>query len=67
MGATENKKRSLVIDFFDLYDLYFSDHSETRLNTYVSAVGERRIGLLDTSNADWIVTFRRWTEKWFNL
>ena len=65
LGKTDEKSRSLVVDFFDLYDLYFSDHSETRLNTYVDAIGEDKVGLLDTTNPDWLNTFRRWTAKWF--
>lgn len=65
LGATENKSRSLIIDFFDLYDAYFSDHSETRLNTYIGAIGERRVGILDTSIDDWKETLKAWTKKWF--
>lgn len=66
LGATENKSRSLIIDFFDLYDAYFSEHSETRLNTYISAIGEKRVGILDTSIDDWKETIKRWTIKWFD-
>ena len=66
LGATSNKPRSLVIDFFDLYDAYFSEHSETRLNTYVRSIGQKRIGILDTSVEDWLETFKKWTIKWFN-
>lgn len=65
LGATKTKSRSLIIDFFDLYDAYFSVHSETRLNTYVEAIGEKRIGIIDTSVDDWLETFRKWTIKWF--
>ena len=65
LGATENKSRSLIVDFFDLYDAYFSEHSETRLNTYIGAIGEKRVGILDTSIDDWLETFKRWTAKWF--
>lgn len=65
LGKTDAKSRSLVIDFFDLYDLYFSEHSETRLNTYIDAIGENKVGLLDTTNPEWINTFKRWTAKWF--
>lgn len=65
LGATESKSRSLIVDFFDLYDAYFSEHSETRLNTYIGAIGEKRVGILDTSIDDWLETFKRWTAKWF--
>lgn len=65
LGATSSKDRSLIIDFFDLYDAYFSKHSETRLNTYVSSIGENKVGILDTSVDDWKETFERWTKKWF--
>ena len=65
LGATADKPRSLVVDFFDLYDAYFSEHSETRLNTYIRAIGKKRIGILDVSAEGWLDTFKRWTEKWF--
>ena len=65
LGATSTKDRSLIIDFFDLYDAYFSKHSETRLNTYVSSIGEDKVGILDTSIDDWLKTFENWTKKWF--
>ncbi len=65
LGATDSKDRSLIIDFFDLYDIYFSKHSETRLNTYVSSIGEEKVGILDTSIDDWLKTFENWTKKWF--
>lgn len=65
LGATETKSRSLIIDFFDLYDAYFSEHSETRLNTYIQSIGEKRVGILDTSVEDWLETLKRWTIKWF--
>ena len=65
LGATETKSRSLIVDFFDLYDAYFSEHSETRLNTYIGAIGENRVGILDVSIDSWLETFRRWTIKWF--
>ena len=65
LGATKTKSRSLIIDFFDLYDAYFSEHSETRLNTYIGAIGEKRVGILDTSIDDWKETIKRWTIKWF--
>lgn len=65
LGATKTKSRSLIIDFFDLFDAYFSEHSETRLNTYIDAIGEKNVGILDTSIDDWKETIRRWTIKWF--
>ena len=67
LGATETKKRSLVIDFFDIYDAYFSEHSQTRLNTYIRAIGKKRIGILDVSAQGWLDTFVKWTKKWFEI
>lgn len=67
LGATDTKKRSLVIDFFDIYDAYFSDHSQARLNTYIQAIGEKRIGVLDVSAEGWLDTFVKWTKKWFEI
>lgn len=66
LGSTEMKKRSLVVDFFDLYDAYFSDHSEARLNTYISAVGENKVGIVDVSVDGWLDLIKRWTTKWFD-
>lgn len=67
LGTTKTKSRSLIIDFFDLYDAYFSDHSETRLNTYVEAIGENHVGILDTSADDVYETLERWIKKWFRI
>lgn len=67
LGATKDKQRSLVIDFIDIFDEYFSEHSESRLNTYVEAVGEKNVGLLDTSSEDCFSTLERWIKKWFEI
>lgn len=67
LGATAEKSKSLIIDFIDMFDAYFSSHSESRLNTYVESVGEKRIGILDTSSDDCFPTLERWIRKWFDL
>lgn len=67
LGATKNKKRSLIIDFIDIFDAYFSVHSESRLNTYIESVGEERIGILDTSSEDCFETLEKWIKKWFKI
>ena len=67
LGATNDKKRSLVIDFFDVYDFYFSSHSDARLQTYIKSIGAERIGILDTSHRRWLDTLIKWTKKWFNV
>jgi superfamily II DNA or RNA helicase len=67
IAATDEKDRSLIIDFIDVYDAYFSEHSETRLNTYVEAVGEDNVGIIDTSSADAMKTLEHWMKKWFRL
>lgn len=67
LGVTENKDRSLVIDFIDIYDVYFSEHSESRLETYVSEIGEKNVGILDVSEHDYLTTFENWVRKWFNV
>lgn len=67
IAATDKKDRSLIIDFIDVYDAYFSEHSETRLNTYIEAVGEDNVGIIDTSSADAMETLEHWMKKWFRL
>lgn len=67
LGVTETKQKSLIIDFIDLFDAYFSKHSEARLDTYVKQIGEDKIGILDTSVDDWLITFKNWTKKWFEI
>lgn len=64
LGATENKQKSVIVDFFDLYDAYFSKHSETRLNNYVNRIGEKKVGILDVSCEDWSETLIKWVKKW---
>lgn len=67
LGTTKTKNRSLIIDFIDVYDEYFSAHSESRLNTYVDSIGEERIGILDTSTDDCFSVLENWIKKWFKL
>lgn len=67
LGATKDKTRSLVIDFIDIFDTYFSSHSESRLNTYVEAVGEDNVGILDTTADDCFQTLEKWIKQWFNI
>ena len=65
LGTSEGKSRSLVIDFFDLFDAYFSDHSTARLKAYIKAIGEKNVEILDTSVDGYLETLKRWTIKWF--
>jgi len=67
LGVTETKVKSLVIDFIDIYDVYFSEHSESRLETYVSEIGEKNVGLLDVTDEDYLYTFECWVRKWFGI
>lgn len=67
LGTTERKDRSLVVDFFDMYDLYFSEHSETRLQTYIKSIGENNVTILDTDGIDWFEAISKFTDKWFRL
>lgn len=67
LGATETKHRSAIIDFIDVYDVYFSQHSESRLNTYVESIGEKNVGILDTSVDDCFNTLEDWLKKWFEI
>ena len=67
LGVTETKTRSLVIDFIDIYDVYFSEHSESRLETYIDEIGEDNVGILDVTAEDYLNTFEEWTKKWFDI
>lgn len=67
LGTTATKDRSLIIDFIDVYDDYFSKHSEARLETYINDIGEEKVGILDTSAQDCFETLERWTKKWFRI
>ncbi len=64
LGVTDDKKRSLIIDFFDHDNTYFSEHSDTRLNTYINAIGDDNVGVLDSSSLDCFKVLREWTETW---
>lgn len=66
LGSTEGKSRSLVIDFFDYFDDYFSEHSSTRMETYVEAIGENEVGILDTNVSEWVETLKKWVKRWFD-
>jgi len=66
LGHTDSKSRSLIIDFMDVYDAYLSVHSETRFNTYIEAIGEKNVGVLDVSVDDCFDTLEIWIKKWFS-
>lgn len=66
LGSTDDKSRSLIIDFFDFFDDYFSEHSSTRMETYVEAIGESEVGILDTNVSEWSETLKKWVKSWFD-
>ena len=65
LGVTERKTKSLIIDFFDFDDRYFSVHSNTRLDTYIDSIGEDHVGILDTSSKDYLKVLKEWITDWF--
>lgn len=65
LGAVEGKTRSIVIDFFDYCDLYFSKHSTARMETYVKSIGEDSVRILDTAVTGWIKELKKDVEQWF--
>lgn len=67
LGVTKDKLRSLIIDFFDEFDAYFSEHSVSRLQTYIDSIGENHVGILDSDIDDCYETLERWIKKWFKI
>lgn len=65
LGTAEGKDKSAVIDFIDIYDRYFSEHSESRLKTYIQSVGEEHLILFDTQNNEWLKEVEIWLKNWF--
>ena len=65
LGTTASKNKALIIDFMDIYELYFSDHSIQRLETYVNAIGEKKIGILDVTADDFYEVLEKWIKLWF--
>ena len=65
LGTTERKSRSLIIDFIDVYQAYFSAHSEARLDVYVRSIGEKNVKILDALESGYLDVLRKWTVKWF--
>lgn len=67
LGMAEGKKKSLIIDFFDEFNAYLTDHSFSRLSTYVKAIGEKNVIVLDTSETDCMEALERYIKKWFEI
>lgn len=65
LGTTDDKKKSLIIDFFDHDNRYFSEHSDARLTTYITAIGDDNVGILDTSAEDCFKVLKKWINNWF--
>jgi superfamily II DNA or RNA helicase len=51
LGATENKKHSIIIDILDVGSKYFSEHSLNRLEIYDNQIGKKRIEIYGSD--DW--------------
>lgn len=64
LGTTKLKNKSLVVDFIDISDFYFSKHSASRLNAYVEDIGEDNIGILDVTADDWSIVIEKWILEW---
>lgn len=56
LGVTETKKKSVVIDFFDIYDYYLTDHTSARLQAYTQNIAnpDTNVIIIDTSDKDWL-------------
>lgn len=61
LGFLENKKKSLIIDFFDDCE-YFDEHSANRYNTYLNQVGEDNVNLFDEKEG--IEEIKEQIHKW---
>lgn len=67
LGYIDGKDVSAIIDFVDVYEQYFSDHSSSRLQTYLDAVGERGVHIVDAVADGWIKTVEQWLRNWFHV
>ena len=67
LGSADGKTKSMVIDFFDQYDYYLSDHSESRLEVYLDSVGENGLNILNTDDPEFINTFKNIAVQWFRI
>jgi superfamily II DNA or RNA helicase len=65
IGVKEGKDKSLIIDFFDDYDLYFRKHSEARTSTYEEAVGEDGMSIFNVGEIEWKQEFENEVKNWF--
>lgn len=64
LGAVEGKRRSAVIDLFDIEENYLSSHSLSRIEAYVEAVGEEGVRIFDGGER-WEEEMERSLREWF--
>ena len=65
LGATKSKSKSIVFDFIDFDEHYFSKHSLARLEAYENQVGKDKIDCLNISlqiDAELV----KYLQNWFN-
>lgn len=66
LGTTEDKKRALVIDFADISQQYFGEHSLNRIRAYEEKIGEDKIDALDVGDTDFEEQLENYITGWFN-
>lgn len=65
LGTTSTKKKALIIDFFDIFDDYFSEHSMNRLGVYEDSVGREMMEFYDVKDSEFLFKIRIDIMNWF--
>lgn len=65
LGTTTTKKKALIIDFFDIFDDYFSEHSMNRLGVYEDSVGREMMEFYDVNESEFKFKIRTDIMNWF--
>ena len=64
LGAYKGKKKALIIDFIDLFDKYFSEHSLNRIKVYEKEVGIDNIDVINTEESDFYEQIKEYFNSW---
>lgn len=68
LGVTDKKKKSLIIDFFDEFEPYFSNHTMERIEAYKTKMSEDNIDLIEYHNSELFKDYlERYLIDWFEL
>lgn len=65
LGVTKDKDKALIIDFFDLFSEYFTEHSMARMQVYEDSYTSKGVDIFNVSDVDLFTQVEQEIKNWF--